>query len=71
MSTWNDEEVRMLIDERKASNVHYHSLSGGNCKRAWWASTANKVNQRFRTYFSGEQAREKFQGIVRDCQVNI
>jgi hypothetical protein len=71
MVTWNDDEVRMLIDERKADNEHYHSLGGGNCKRAWWTSTAGKINQRFRTYFTGQQANEKFHGIVNNCKVNI
>ena len=28
MVTWNDDEVRMLIDERKADNEYYHSLGG-------------------------------------------
>jgi hypothetical protein len=70
MTTWNDDEVRMLIDERKADNEHYHSLSGGR-KRAWWMSTAGKINQRFRTNFAGQQVAEKFQGLVRDCRVSI
>ncbi|GBC37514.2 hypothetical protein GLOIN_2v1790246 [Rhizophagus irregularis DAOM 181602=DAOM 197198] len=26
---WTDDEVRMLIDERKEGNDHYHSLGGG------------------------------------------
>ena len=25
---WTDNEVRMLIDERRAGNEHYHSLGG-------------------------------------------
>ncbi|CAB4378271.1 unnamed protein product [Rhizophagus irregularis] len=57
---WTDDEVRMLIDERKEGNAHYHSLGGGNCKRAWWISTAGKINQRFKTVYTGRQASEKF-----------
>jgi hypothetical protein len=68
---WTDDQVRMLIDKRKANNNHYHSLGGGNCKRAWWTSLAGKINQRFRTYYTGQQASEKFHGIVNDCRVNI
>ena len=71
MANWNDDEVRMLIDERKENNVHFHSLGGGNCKRVWWQLTADKINQRFRMGFTGRQASEKFQAIVKDCQVNI
>ncbi|EXX66225.1 hypothetical protein GLOIN_2v1876583 [Rhizophagus irregularis DAOM 181602=DAOM 197198] len=65
---WTDDEVRMLIDERKEGNAHYHSLGGGNCKRAWWISTAGKINQRFKTVYTGRQASEKFHGIVKDCR---
>ena len=68
---WTDDEVRMLINERKDGNEHYHSLGGGNCKRAWWTSTAGKINQRFRTSYTGQQASEKFHRIVKDCRVNI
>jgi len=28
MANWNDDKVRMLIDERKTNNEHYHSLGG-------------------------------------------
>src|ERR1043165_1337258 len=66
-----DDEVRMLIDERKEGNDHYHSLGGGSCKRSWWTSTAGKINQRYRTSYTGRQASEKFHGIVKDCRVNI
>ncbi|UZO02412.1 uncharacterized protein OCT59_020893 [Rhizophagus irregularis] len=65
---WTDDEVRMLIDERKEGNAHYHSLGGSNCKRAWWISTAGKINQRFKTVYTGRQASEKFHGIVKDCR---
>ena len=68
---WTDDQVRLLIYERQANNVHYHSLGGGNCKRGWWNSLAGRINQRFKTYYSGRQASEKFHGIVNDCQVNI
>ncbi|PKB96290.1 hypothetical protein RhiirA5_434962 [Rhizophagus irregularis] len=66
---WTDDEVRMLIDERKEGNDHYHSLGGGSCKRAWWTSTAAKINQRYRTTYTGRQASEKFHGIVKDCRL--
>jgi hypothetical protein len=67
---WNDDEVRMLIDERKTNNILYHRLPGGG-KRNFWKEVAGKINQRFRTQFTGRQASEKFQGIIRDCRVNI
>lgn len=67
---WNDDSVRMLIDARKRDNVSYHRLSGGT-KRNYWDELASKINQRFRTYFTGHQASEKFQHLIRDCRVNI
>lgn len=68
---WNDDQVRMLINERKSRNDYYHQLGGGNAKRAFWTEVASKINQRFRSQFTGRQASEKFQGLVRDCRVNI
>ncbi|GBB93932.1 hypothetical protein RclHR1_22590001 [Rhizophagus clarus] len=66
---WTYDEVRMLINERKKDNEHYHSLGGGSCKQAWWTSIAAKINQRFRTSYTRWQASEKFHGIIKDYQL--
>ena len=66
---WTDDQVRMLIDIRKAKNDYFHQLRL-NMKSAFWKETANKINLCFETRYSGRQASNKFQDIVRDCRVN-
>ena len=36
----------------------------------FWKEVATKINLKFGTKFTGQQAKEKFQGIVRDCHVS-
>jgi len=36
----------------------------------FWKDVASRINLRFGTKFSGQQAKEKFQGLVRDYNVN-
>jgi hypothetical protein len=59
----------MLIDERKENNEKFHDLVGGG-KKMYWKEVASKINLKFGTSFSGQQTKEKFQGLVRDCHVN-
>ena len=66
---WTDEQLRMLIDERKNNNEYYHDLVEGN-KKIFWKEVASRINLKFGTRYSGNQVKEKFQGIVRDCNVN-
>jgi len=66
---WTDDQVRMLIDERKANNEYYPNLSDGG-KSTFWEELVCKINIKYKTKFSGQQAREKFQGIIRSCKVN-
>ena len=66
---WTDEQLQFLIDERRANNNYYHDLVGGG-KKMFWKDVASRINLRFGTKFSGQQAKEKFQGLVRDYNVN-
>jgi len=59
----------MLIDERKNNNSYYHDLVEGR-RKMFWKDVASRINLRFGTRYSGQQAKEKFQGIVRDCRVS-
>ena len=58
----------MLIDIRKEKNDYFHQLRL-NMKSAFWKETANKINLHFETRYSGRQASNKFQDIVRNCKV--
>jgi hypothetical protein len=66
---WTDEQVRFLINERRTNNEYYHDLVGGG-KGMFWNDVASRINLRFGTIFSGHQAKEKFQGLVREHNVN-
>ena len=66
---WTDDQVQMLIDIRKEKNESYHQLCA-NMKSSFWKETVSKINLCFETGFTGRQASNKFQDIVRDCKVN-
>ena len=66
---WTNEQIRMLIDERKINNKSYHDLVEGG-RKFFWKEVAAKINLKFGTRFTGQQAKEKFQGIVQDCHVS-
>jgi hypothetical protein len=66
---WTEDQIRMMIDERKNNNAHYHKLFEGK-RRMWWNALAVKINLRFGTHYIGRQVNEKFQSIVRDVHVS-
>ena len=66
---WTDEQIQFLINERKVNNEFYHDLVGGG-KKMFWKDVASRFNLQFGTKFSGQQIKEKFQGLVRDYNVN-
>ena len=55
MSTdWNDMEERLLINERRTRNVKYHALKNRRLKRAFWDCMAQRINNQYRTTFTGD-----------------
>jgi len=66
---WTNEQLQFLINERRANNEYYHDLVGGG-RKMFWKDVASRINLRFGTKFSGQQTKEKFQGLVRDYNVN-
>jgi hypothetical protein len=65
---WNDLEVRILIEERRSRNAEYWAMPGCS-KVPFWASVAAKINSQFRSTFTAEQCKEKFQNLVRENKV--
>ncbi|CAB5373100.1 unnamed protein product [Rhizophagus irregularis] len=57
-TNWNDDEVRMLINLRKTDNERFHRI--GHVKRPFWKEVAGKINQRFRSNYSAQQCKQKF-----------
>ena len=56
---WTDDQLHMLIDERKNSNEFYHDLVG-RLKKSFWKMVAGNINLKFDTKYSEQQAKEKF-----------
>ena len=67
---WTEEQLRMLINERKNNNEYYHTLHEGR-RMIWWGQVSAKINLHFGTVDIAVQVKEKFQEIVRDVRVNI
>ncbi|GES90937.1 hypothetical protein GLOIN_2v1874283 [Rhizophagus clarus] len=62
---WNDPEIRLLIQERRNRNEEYWNIAGCS-KVSFWMSVASKINSNFRSTYTAEQCKEKFQNLVRE-----
>ncbi|CAH1765722.1 4756_t:CDS:2, partial [Entrophospora sp. SA101] len=56
--------------ELKIRNAEYHYIVGGS-RVDFWNSIANKINERFRTTYTGHQCKDKFRNLVNNHNVNI
>ena len=65
---WTDEQLRILINERKENNERYHYLNN-NMRCNFWKSLSCKINVKFGTNYNGKKCKEKFQSLVRDHKV--
>ncbi|PKY53354.1 hypothetical protein RhiirA4_471501 [Rhizophagus irregularis] len=61
---WTTEQLRMLIDERKNNNEHYHDLVEGG-KKMFWKELASKINLLFE-----EMKKERRLEMVRNTMKN-
>ncbi|GES84565.1 hypothetical protein GLOIN_2v1874283 [Rhizophagus clarus] len=60
---WNDPEIRLLIQERRNRNEEYWNIAGCS-KISFWMSVAVKINSNFRSTYTAEQCKEKFQNLL-------
>ncbi|CAB4487428.1 hypothetical protein RhiirA1_515887 [Rhizophagus irregularis] len=61
---WSEEQIRMLIDERKNGNEQYHRTPNHN-KRNFWEDIANEINRVNNTnYFTGKDYNKKFLALI-------
>ena len=65
---WTKDQLRDLIDKRKAGNKDYHDLNN-NRRCNFWKNIASDLNMKFGTDYSGKQCKEKFTALVRDFRV--
>ncbi|CAH1769788.1 12699_t:CDS:2, partial [Entrophospora sp. SA101] len=60
---WTNEQLKLLINERKIRNAEYHDIVGSS-RVDFWNSIANKINVQFRTTYTGHQCKDKFRSLV-------
>ena len=66
---WSKEEMQLLINLRKNRNEYYWKRFSRS-KVPFWDEIATTICEVFGTDFTGVQAREKFKGMVKECQVS-
>ncbi|RIA83164.1 hypothetical protein C1645_880665 [Glomus cerebriforme] len=58
---WNNEQTRILIDERKMGNEEYHRTPNRN-KRNFWEKIAEKLNETTKAYYEGTKNKRSLVG---------
>ncbi len=67
---WTNDQLRLLINERKSRNIEYHNIVGSS-RVDFWNEIANKINEEFRTNYTGHQCKDKFRNLVNSHNVSI
>ncbi|RHZ50847.1 hypothetical protein Glove_490g16 [Diversispora epigaea] len=62
---WTDDQLRLLIDERRNRNAEYYDISGSS-RVNFWNTIANIINERFGGTYTGQQYNNRFKNLVRD-----
>ncbi|CAG8455061.1 8471_t:CDS:2 [Cetraspora pellucida] len=62
---WTNDQLHLLIAERRNRNAKYHNIPGSS-RVSFWNNIANIINERFSTNYTGYQCKSKFQNLVRD-----
>src|SRR5436305_543 len=62
-ATWNEQQIRLLINQRKHRNDEYHQTVGRS-RVPFWNSVARRINRSVGSNFTGEQCRRKFDNLV-------
>lgn len=67
--TWNEQQIRLLINQRKNRNIEYHQTPGRS-RVAFWDSVARRINRSAGSNFMGIQCRRKFENLVSSYNVS-
>lgn len=62
-SDWNEQTIRLLINQRKNRNREYYQILGRSRKQ-YWESISRRINREADTNFTGSQCRRKFNNLV-------
>ena len=66
---WSEEEMQLLINLRRERNNDYWRRFGRS-KILFWNEIAVQIEIDLRTTFTGLQVREKFKGMIKDCNIS-
>jgi hypothetical protein len=66
---WDDNEVKLLIDERRSRNEEYWFMLGRS-KLPFWQNIAEKIKEEFNMDVTAVQCQAKFKGMIKDCKVS-
>ncbi|CAG8584913.1 2686_t:CDS:2 [Diversispora eburnea] len=56
---WTDDQLRLLIDERRNRNAEYYDIPGSS-RVNFWNTIANIINERFGGTYTGQQCNNRF-----------
>ncbi|CAG8594890.1 18627_t:CDS:2 [Racocetra fulgida] len=59
---WKAVHVHVLIDEYKENNAEFYNMSGSQ-KSLFWNGVTTRINFEFGTYFTGNNCKDKFNGL--------
>lgn len=62
-SEWNEQTIRLLINQRKYRNAEYYQIIGRS-RTNYWDSISRRINGHVGTNFTGSQCRRKFNNLV-------
>ena len=62
-ATWNEQQIRLLINQRWYQNDEYHRTVGRS-QVPFWDSVARRINRSVGSNFTGGQCRRKFDNLV-------
>ena len=60
---WSEEEIRLLINQRRHRNLEYYRTPGRS-RTAFWNSVARRINRSAGSNFTGNQCKRKFKNLV-------
>ena len=66
---WDDNEVKLLIDERRNRNEEYWFMLGRS-KLPFWKEVAEKIKEEFNMDVTAVQYQAKFKEMVKNCKVS-
>jgi len=69
VSEWNEQTIRLLINQRKYRNSEYYQIIGRS-RTNYWSSIARRINGNAGTNFTRRQCRRKFNNLVSHYHVS-